>query len=131
MLIINCNNSSPPSAHKALCDQGILHHDISVCNVLVTMTQDALLRGFITDLEFACIVLIPLFFCDQNNIDRTAYNLCYKMWGTIRCHKLHKTNTHKLLYHLYFIHSTSLTSCNYILQTNTMHFCFGHILVRS
>jgi serine/threonine protein kinase len=43
------------SAHKALTDQGILHRDISAGNVLLTKTQNALLRGFITDLEFARI----------------------------------------------------------------------------
>ena len=36
-----------------LNDQGILHHDISAGNVLLTNTQDSPLRGFITDLEFA------------------------------------------------------------------------------
>ncbi|KIL53879.1 hypothetical protein M378DRAFT_201229, partial [Amanita muscaria Koide BX008] len=42
-------------AHKALCDQGILHRDISAGNVLLTKTQNTPLRGFLTDLEFARI----------------------------------------------------------------------------
>ena len=41
------------SAHKALCDLGILHRDISPGNVMLTESQNAQLRGFITDLEFA------------------------------------------------------------------------------
>ncbi|GLB41613.1 hypothetical protein LshimejAT787_1002130 [Lyophyllum shimeji] len=43
-------------AHKDLCDQGILHRDISAGNVLLTANPNASLRGFITDLEFARIV---------------------------------------------------------------------------
>jgi hypothetical protein len=43
------------SAHKALCDQGILHRDISAGNVLLTRTQNVPFWGFITDLEFARI----------------------------------------------------------------------------
>ena len=43
------------SAHKALCDQGILHCDISVGNVLLTRTQNAPVHSFITNLEFARI----------------------------------------------------------------------------
>jgi hypothetical protein len=43
------------SAHKALCDQDILHRDISPGNVMLTEAQNAPLRGFITDLEFARI----------------------------------------------------------------------------
>jgi hypothetical protein len=43
------------SAHKALCDQGILHRDISAGNVLLTRTHNAPFRGFITDMEFARI----------------------------------------------------------------------------
>ncbi|KAF8072218.1 hypothetical protein FPV67DRAFT_1667650 [Lyophyllum atratum] len=42
-------------AHKNLCDQGILHRDISAGNVLLTANPNASLRGFITDLEFARI----------------------------------------------------------------------------
>jgi serine/threonine protein kinase len=58
VLIINCESAIIPrrlSAHKALTDQGILHRDISAGNVLLSMTQDGPLRGFITDLEFARI----------------------------------------------------------------------------
>ncbi|KAF8971209.1 hypothetical protein BDZ97DRAFT_1346930 [Flammula alnicola] len=40
-------------AHKAVCAQGILHRDISAGNVLLTEAQNAPLRGFISDLEFA------------------------------------------------------------------------------
>ncbi len=43
------------SAHKALCDQGILHQDISPLNVMLTKSQNNPLRGFITDMEFARI----------------------------------------------------------------------------
>lgn len=43
------------SAHEDLCNQGILHRDISAGNILLAMNQDGPLRGFITDLEFACI----------------------------------------------------------------------------
>ncbi|KIM76113.1 hypothetical protein PILCRDRAFT_13018 [Piloderma croceum F 1598] len=42
-------------AHKALCDQGILYHDISAGNILLTKNQNAPLQGFITNLEFAHI----------------------------------------------------------------------------
>ncbi|KAF8072224.1 hypothetical protein FPV67DRAFT_1623110 [Lyophyllum atratum] len=42
-------------AHKDLCDQGILHRDISAGNVLLTDNSDVSFRGFITDLEFARI----------------------------------------------------------------------------
>ncbi|GLB41537.1 hypothetical protein LshimejAT787_1001370 [Lyophyllum shimeji] len=42
-------------AHKDLCNQGILHRDISAGNVLLTANPNASLRGFITDLEFARI----------------------------------------------------------------------------
>ncbi|KAF8072220.1 hypothetical protein FPV67DRAFT_1623101 [Lyophyllum atratum] len=42
-------------AHKDLCDQGILHRDISAGNVLLTANPNASFRGFITDLEFARI----------------------------------------------------------------------------
>ena len=43
------------------------------------------------------------------------------MWGTVRHHQLHHTDTYKHLYHVYLIHLTSLTSCNYILQTATVN----------
>ncbi|KAF8804954.1 hypothetical protein BYT27DRAFT_7258710 [Phlegmacium glaucopus] len=42
-------------AHKSLCDQGILHRDISAGNVMLIEAQDTELRGFITDLDFARI----------------------------------------------------------------------------
>ncbi|KAF8804950.1 hypothetical protein BYT27DRAFT_7169707 [Phlegmacium glaucopus] len=42
-------------AHKSLCDQGILHRDISAGNVMLIEAQNTELRGFITDLEFARI----------------------------------------------------------------------------
>ena len=64
-------------------------------------------------------ILIQLFLCDQNNIDCTAYNLCYIMWGTVIHHQLHHNNTHEHLYLVYFIYLTALTSANYILQTAT------------
>jgi hypothetical protein len=53
------------------------------------------------------------------------------MWGTVRHHQLHHNNTHRHLYLVYFIHLTARTSCNYIPQTNTMHFRFGHISATS
>ncbi|KAF8966884.1 hypothetical protein BDZ97DRAFT_2057176 [Flammula alnicola] len=42
-------------AHKDLCNQGILHGDITVGSTLLTEDQTAPFRGFITDLEFARI----------------------------------------------------------------------------
>ncbi|KAF8804942.1 hypothetical protein BYT27DRAFT_7142933 [Phlegmacium glaucopus] len=42
-------------AHKSLCDQGILHRDISAGNLMLIEAQDTELRGFITDLDFARI----------------------------------------------------------------------------
>ena len=43
------------SAHKDLCDIGILHRDISAGNILLAANQQTQLKGFITDLEFAHI----------------------------------------------------------------------------
>src|SRR5260221_6397359 len=48
------------SAHENLCDRGILHRDISPCNVMLTETQSAPLQIFIADLEFACIEIPTL-----------------------------------------------------------------------
>ena len=68
----------PLQAHKTLCDQGILHRDISAGNVLLTKTQNTSLRGFITDLEFARIeastlskprVIVKSNIGPQNNYD--------------------------------------------------------------
>ena len=70
--------SHPLQAHKTLCDQGILHRDISAGNVLLTKTQNTSLRGFITDLEFARIeasalskplVIVKSNIGPQNNYD--------------------------------------------------------------
>jgi serine/threonine protein kinase len=54
------NNSLPIlsnwfSAHQRLCNAGILHRDISAGNVLLSKTNSAPFRGFITDLDFAHI----------------------------------------------------------------------------
>ena len=66
------------AAHKALCDQGILHRDISAGNILLSKNQNAQLRGFITDLEFARIeastlskprVIVKSNIGPQNNYD--------------------------------------------------------------
>jgi hypothetical protein len=43
------------TVHESLCHQGILNRDISAGNVMLIEAQNTELRGFITDLEFACI----------------------------------------------------------------------------
>ncbi|KAF8072223.1 hypothetical protein FPV67DRAFT_927385 [Lyophyllum atratum] len=47
-------------AHKELCDQGILHRDITPRNVLLAVNPTASLRAFISDLDIALIESSPL-----------------------------------------------------------------------
>ena len=79
------------------------------------------------------------FWCEYFDVIWAAVTVLFipcatKMLGTIGHYPRQRNNIHKHLYHVYLIHLTALTSCNYKLQTttwNTMYFCFGHISVRS
>ncbi|KDR77570.1 hypothetical protein GALMADRAFT_245724 [Galerina marginata CBS 339.88] len=42
-------------AHRNLCDQGILHRDISAGNILLAEAENAPVRGFFCDLDFALV----------------------------------------------------------------------------
>ena len=86
--------SHPLQANKTLCEQGILHRDISAGNVLLTKTQNTSLRGFIFDLEFACIeastlsnprVIVKNNIGPQNNYDDRG-RVLYRTEPTTRTH---------------------------------------------